>query len=122
MNMNYYKQMDKWDNLTKALLILGVILLLSKFNRMIGIALIIYAIGRMGYYSKMNKNIGDINFNKVKSDMRSTLNNFKNKIKERKEFLITRCPNCSQKLRLPRKKGNILVTCPRCGYKFKLKT
>ncbi|CDI48942.1 Zn-finger containing protein [Clostridium tetani 12124569] len=46
----------------------------------------------------------------------------KAKIKERREFLILRCPNCSQKLRLPRKKGNILVTCPRCIFKFKSKT
>lgn len=46
----------------------------------------------------------------------------KAKIKERREFLIFRCPNCSQKLRLPKKKGNILVTCPRCLFKFKSKT
>ncbi|MBE6064037.1 hypothetical protein [Clostridium cochlearium] len=46
----------------------------------------------------------------------------KEKIKERMEFLILRCPNCSQKLRLPRKKGNILVTCPRCLFKFKSRT
>ncbi|MEW9096822.1 MAG: hypothetical protein AB2417_17235 [Clostridiaceae bacterium] len=122
MNMNYYKQMNQWDNLTKILLILGVILLLPSSSRIIGIALIIYAVGKMGYYSSRNRNMGDINFNKVKSDMRNALDNFKNKMKERKEFLVTRCPNCSQKLRLPRKKGNILVTCPRCGYKFKLKT
>lgn len=48
--------------------------------------------------------------------------NIKAKIKERRKFLILRCPNCSQKLRLPRKKGNILVTCPRCFFKFKSKT
>ena len=37
---------------------------------------------------------------------------------ERKEYRYFRCPNCRQKLRVPRKQGKIEVTCPKCGTKF----
>lgn len=46
----------------------------------------------------------------------------KNKFIQWKSFKIIKCPNCSQKLRLPRKKGLIVVTCSRCSHKFDLKT
>ena len=46
----------------------------------------------------------------------------KNKIYQKKHYKIVKCPNCSQKLRLPRKKGNIIVTCKRCLHKFDLRT
>ena len=33
------------------------------------------------------------------------------------EIYIT-CPNCGQKVRVPRGKGKIRVTCPSCHQKF----
>lgn len=108
--MNYYRNVFNNDKTIRFLLIFGLVLSISKGTRVLGLALIIYAIGRRGTY---------IN---IKSEIEQTIRRIKNKLGERKNFLITRCPNCSQKVRLPRRKGNILVTCPRCGYKFKLKT
>ncbi len=32
------------------------------------------------------------------------------------------CPNCGQKLRVPRGKGKIEITCPKCGHKFDKKS
>ena len=46
----------------------------------------------------------------------------KKTINEKKNYKITKCPNCGQKLRLPRKKGNIVVTCKRCLHKFYFRT
>ena len=46
----------------------------------------------------------------------------KKTINEKKNYKITKCPNCGQKLRLPRKKGNIVVTCKRCLHKFDFRT
>jgi hypothetical protein len=42
--------------------------------------------------------------------------------KERRKFKYLVCPQCSQKLRVPRGKGKLRVTCTKCGCKFEAKS
>ena len=48
--------------------------------------------------------------------------NIKFKYTQYRNYKITKCPNCKQKLRLPRGKGNIVVTCKKCSTKFDFRT
>ena len=36
----------------------------------------------------------------------------------RKVYHYSRCPQCRQKLRVPRGRGRIQISCPRCGTQF----
>ena len=36
----------------------------------------------------------------------------------RKVYHYYRCPQCRQKLRVPRGRGRIQISCPRCGTQF----
>ena len=54
--------------------------------------------------------------------VRTKIVNFWKELKSRQEYKYFRCPDCKNKLRVPRGKGKIKVTCPRCGSRFEKKT
>ncbi len=57
------------------------------------------------YYRYINK--GKDFFKKQKSYMQ-----------QRKTHHIYQCPQCKQKIRIPRGKGRVAITCKRCGTEF----
>jgi ribosomal protein S27E len=42
--------------------------------------------------------------------------------KQSGEYRFFTCPDCRNKLRVPRGKGKLQITCPRCGQRFSGKT
>ena len=40
-------------------------------------------------------------------------------LRDRKIYKYFKCPNCKQKLRIPRGQGKVTITCPKCKHTFK---
>ncbi|MCF0149110.1 MAG: hypothetical protein HUJ77_12035 [Clostridium sp.] len=130
------------DLLSLILLLVASLLNLSRYTSIIGTALVIISLLRIfsrNIYKRRSENNSLITFlNKPlsKVGLRIPYNSqpidftsfsylyqvIKNKVNEKKNYKITKCPNCGQKLRLPRKKGKVVVTCKRCLHKFDFRT
>ena len=130
------------DLLSLILLLVASLFNLSRYTSFIGMALVILSLLRI-FSRNLNKRRAENNslinlLNKPlsKVGLRIPYNSqpidftsfsylyqvIKNKINEKKNYKITKCPQCGQKLRLPRKKGKIVVTCKRCLHKFDFRT
>ena len=45
-------------------------------------------------------------------------NSFKNRQAQRKIYRFYKCPQCKQKVRVPKGRGKICITCPKCRTEF----
>lgn len=55
---------------------------------------------------------------KKEMKVRGLLAKKKNEFGQRKNYHIYKCPNCRQKIRVPRGRGRIAITCRKCGNEF----
>jgi hypothetical protein len=136
------KELYGWDRLSKVTLILGICLIITWYALILGAALIVYSIWRSRSTNLHGRNVEKFVFENIerrfyhkitnlKQDLKKSVELINNKIKkynpivklkENRKYIITNCPKCKQKLRLPRKKGKIIVTCSNCFSEFRLKT
>ena len=140
--MSYSNEHYGLDLLSVFLILLWSILNIFPITRIIGVFCLIYAIYRAFskkiykrreeynvFYTYCNKVLNKFNKSLPANIPNIHLNQFsfifddiKRWFYEKRNYKITKCPNCKQKLRLPRKKGKIVVTCKRCSTKFDFRT
>ncbi|MGH4118599.1 hypothetical protein [Clostridium sp.] len=142
MSVKFAREFYDLDSFLKITLIGGIFLFLTGYLWILGAALIVYSIWRSKSINMYKVNKGKYifksikkNFNHKVKDLKKVMeqylkqNNNKikkynpmDKLREKRKYIITNCPKCSQKLRVPRSKGKIIVTCSKCGSEFRLKT
>ena len=116
------------DSFSKFLMIAGVIVvLLSSFMERrqvgtafytLGLAVVIYA-----YYRVFSRNVSkryaeNQVFLSKTAKARAFFARQRDLMRQRKTHHIYSCPNCKQKIRIPRGKGKIEVCCPKCKTTF----
>lgn len=113
------------DQLSLALVLLSAILNLIVLNFIpwdyswiIATALLAYAVWRMfsrNVEKRRKENFAFMNLvNKVKTWYYKTRTN----ARQRKLYKVFRCPQCGQKLRVPRGKGKVSIKCSKCGNRM----
>ena len=88
--------------------ILGLILLLICYLRTFS----------KNTYKRINENN---KFLTIYNPIKNKINLFIYHTKDKKTHKYLKCPNCKQKLRVPRNVGKLTVTCPKCKTEFKKK-
>ena len=112
------------DGLNQFLSILSLVLILlalltrNSFLTLLGII----PLG-LCYYRSLSRNISkrteeNYQFYNFKDRITNKINGLKNQWANRKLYHYYRCPQCRQKLRVPRGRGRIQISCPRCGTQF----
>ena len=75
------------------------------------------------YFRMFSKNVGKrYQENQVYLRLRFYVTEYFRKIKfrftEGRKYRIFKCPDCGQKVRIPRRHGKVSVHCPKCGTDF----
>lgn len=84
----------------------------------IAVVLWAYTIFRMMSRNISKRTAENYRFYNAKSAMNNTIAQKKREFGTRKQYHYYRCPQCSQKLRVPRGRGKIQISCPKCGKQF----
>ena len=110
--------------LSIASLVLLLIAIISRVNLFtyLGAALLIFC-----YYRTFSRNISkrteeNYKFYTLKDRVDNKFKGWKEQWANRKVYHYYRCPQCRQKLRVPRGRGRIQISCPRCGTQFSKKS
>ena len=116
------------DHMSKFIIYITFVLLLFTLFTNSSILYFIALIGLLyTYYRAFSKNISkryheNEVYLKVKYKVLGRFNKFIFRCKDRKTHVIFKCPSCSQKIRVPRGKGNISIKCPKCRIEFTKRT
>lgn len=125
-----------FDILSRDMLILGVILgiialgffgtvggLILCFASTLVVAVTLYRTLSSDIEKRSSELCG---YEKVSSSVRDFFKRIfarsKNNLRSHKNYKYFHCPNCKQRLRVPKGKGKIRVTCAKCGTQFEKRT
>ena len=111
------------DKMNQTLIITSLVLLvLSWFTTnifyMVAVGIMIYAYYRMFSRNIYKRSAENQKYLQWEYKMKGKLSKKKKEFAQMKTHHIYKCPNCKQKIRVPRGKGKIAITCRKCGNEF----
>ena len=118
----YLRDSNGFDRFSKYLIVTGCILSISRYTIMLGYALIIYGTWRIFSKNKYKRHRELLVFEEYLFAIKQKYYRYKSSVLGFRDYKIFKCPKCSQKLRVPRKKGNVVINCKKCGTEFRGKS
>ena len=118
----YLRDSYGFDKFSKYLLIVGFVLTITKYTAIVGYAIIGYGIWRILSKNKYKRQRELFVFENCLFTVKQKFYRYESSISDFRKYKVFKCPKCSQKLRIPRKKGNVVITCKKCGTEFKGKS
>lgn len=99
------------------------VVVLSLFLRSAVWDVILFALIIYSYYRMFSRNIQkryeeNRKYLQATEGVRRKWSSFKRDMSIRKTHHIYRCPQCRQKIRVPRGRGKIAIRCPKCNTEF----
>lgn len=111
------------DQFNRFLMIVAMVLLiLSVFGLdllyFIAIAVMVYAYFRMFSKQIYKRSAENQKYLQYEWKVKAKLQKKKSQLQQSKTHRIYKCPNCKQKIRVPKGRGRIAITCRKCGHEF----
>ncbi len=115
------------DRLGQAMLLVALACVVLSLLRIPFISTIGLAVLALTYYRMFSRQIAkraaeNQKFIQLEWKVRAKLQKKKQSLAQRKTHRIYKCPNCRQKIRVPRNRGRIAISCRKCGTEFIRKT
>lgn len=112
------------DQLNNALLLLGIILIVVEWiTGWSWVGFFVLALLILCYFRMFSRNIQaryaeNQWFLRRWGPISARLHNMRLRFQDRKTHRYFKCPQCKQRLRVPRGRGKINITCPHCHHQF----
>ena len=115
------------DRLGQAMLMAALACVVLSLFRIPFISTIGLAILALTYYRMFSRQIAkraaeNQKYMQLEWKVRARLQKKKQSLAQRRTHRIYKCPNCKQKIRVPRNRGRIAISCRKCGTEFIRKT
>ncbi len=115
------------DRLGQAMLMAALACVVLSLFRIPLISTIGLAILVLTYYRMFSRQIAkraaeNQKYMQLEWKVRAKLQKKKQSLAQRRTHRIYKCPNCKQKIRVPRNRGRIAISCRKCGTEFIRKT
>ena len=103
------------------------VMLINLFVRLEILNIVVVALIVIIYLRMFSKNIQkryeeNCKYYALKQRVLGFFGKQKNTAQDLKTNHIWKCPNCGQKIRIPRGRGKVIVTCPKCRHEFTKKS
>ena len=112
------------DTLGKWTVGLGLaIMLIAGWTSNSKLSLLSWVLIIYSYYRMFSRNISkryaeNQKYLNYRYQMAVKWNRFKKHLAQRKNYRFYKCPQCKQKVRVPKGRGKICITCPKCRTEF----